>query len=129
MCDSGTIAQTDLNEGIGVPAAFLAAGTRAVIGAGWPVARGVAVGVCIKFMAALRAGHASPEALRLAAIWMRDATISDLDLELAAINHPLFRGEPATAEQAALRRRRVFTDPSFWASYVHWGGGWRIESP
>ena len=129
VCDSGTIAQTDLNEGIGVPAAFLAAGTRAVIGAGWPVARGVAVGVCIKFMAALRAGHASPEALRLAAIWMRDATISDLDLELAAINHPLFRGEPATAEQAALRRRRVFTDPSFWASYVHWGGGWRIESP
>ena len=67
VCDSGTIAQTDLNEGIGVPAAFLAAGTRAVIGAGWPVARGVAVGVCIKFMAALRAGHASrrPSAWRL----------------------------------------------------------------
>lgn len=37
--DSGTIAQTDLNEGIGLPVTFLAAGARAVIGASWPVRR------------------------------------------------------------------------------------------
>lgn len=127
VCDSGTIAQTSLNEGIGVPAAFIAAGARAVIGAGWPVARAVAVGVCIKFVQALRAGHASPEALRQAAIWMRDATISDLDAELAAIGHPLYRGEPTSPEQAALRGRRAFTDVSLWASFIHWGSAWRIQ--
>ena len=124
-CDSGTVAQTDLNEGVGLPAAFLAAGSRAVIGAGWPVIRGVAVGICLKFLQALRDGQASPEALRLAALWIRGATIADLDTELAAIGHPLYRGKPATEAQAALRRRRAFAEPSLWASYVHWGGGWR----
>lgn len=123
-CDSGTIAQTDLNEGIGLPAAFLAAGARAVIGAGWPVARGVAVGVCLKFLQALRSGQASPEALSQAIRWIRDTTIAELDEELAAIRHPLYRGEPVTPAQAALRRRRPFTEPSDWAAYVHWGSGW-----
>jgi CHAT domain len=123
-CDSGTIAQTDLNEGIGLPAAFLAAGARAVIGASWPVARGVAVGVCLRFLQALRNGQASPEALREAVRWIRDATVAELDEELAAVHHPLYRGEPATETQAALRRRRAFTEPSDWASYVHWGGAW-----
>jgi CHAT domain-containing protein len=125
-CDSGTIAQTDLNEGIGLPAAFLAAGARAVVGANWPVARGVAVGVCLRFLQALRSGQASPEALRAAIRWIRDATIAELDEELAAIHHPLYRGEPTTEAQAALRRRRAFAEPSDWASYVHWGGAWTV---
>jgi CHAT domain len=128
-CDSGTIAQTSLNEGIGVPAAFLAAGARAVIGAGWPVSRAVAVGVSLKFVQALRAGSASPEALRQAVRWIRDATIADLDQELAAVGHPLHSTEPPTEAQAVLRRRRAFAGLSSWAAYLHWGGGWRAEQP
>jgi tetratricopeptide (TPR) repeat protein len=122
-CDSGTIAQTDLNEGVGLPAAFLAAGAGAVIGASWPVPRGVAVGVCLKFWQGLGRGQASPEALRNAVRWVRDASIARLDEELVAIGHPLHSDATATPAQVELRRLRPVSSLADWASYVHWGGG------
>jgi len=120
-CDSGTVAQTDLNEGIGVPAGLLAAGAATVIGAGWPVAQPVAVGVCRKVFEGLQSGEASPEALRGAARWIRDATGADLLAELEAVGHPL---APRLAEAKSVLQRRAFADPWLWAAYLHWGTPW-----
>jgi CHAT domain-containing protein len=125
-CDSGTIAQSDLNEGIGMPAGLIAAGARTVVGAGWPVAAPAAVGICRKFVEGLAAGLASPEALRQATRWIRDATLADLQQELAAISHPM--AERIAAQSEAFRHSQAFQDPARWAAYLHWGGAWRTAS-
>ncbi len=125
-CDSGTIAQSDLNEGIGMPAGLIAAGARTVVGAGWPVAAPAAVGICRRFVEGIAAGLASPEALRQATRWIRDATLADLQQELAAISHPM--GERIAAQSEAFRHSKAFQDPARWASYLHWGGAWRAVS-
>ncbi len=126
-CDSGTIAQSDLNEGIGMPAGLIAAGAHTVVGASWPVATSAAVGVCRKFVQGLVAGLASPEALRQATLWLRDTTLADLQHELEAIAHPMAKLIAAGPE--ALRRSRAFQDdPARWASYLHWGGAWRADA-
>ncbi len=121
-CDSGTIAQSDLNEGIGMPAGLIAAGARTVVGASWPVAAPSAVGVCRRFVEGLAAGLASPEALRQATLWLRDARLEDLQQELAAIAHPM--AARIAAQPESVRHEKAFRDPARWASYLHWGGAW-----
>ena len=122
-CDSGTVAQTDLNEGIGIPGGLLAAGASTVIGAGWPVARAAAVGICRKLIGSLLAGAESPEALRDAACWLRDATAADLLADLNSIAHP------AAEDLARLLPEdlagHMFIDPVLWAAFSHWGAPWK----
>jgi len=122
-CDSGTVAQTDLNEGIGMPAGLLAAGATTVIGAGWPVARIAAVAICRKLVEGLDAGHSSPEALRDASVWLRDATGADVLATLQTIEHPL--ALTMAAQSADFLARRPFADPWVWAAYLHWGAPWK----
>jgi CHAT domain-containing protein len=123
-CDSGTIAQTDLNEGIGIPAGLLAAGASTVIGAGWPVARLASVSICRQVIKSLLAGADSPEAIRRATCWLRDVTVGDVLAELRAIGHPLADalGEP---DPQFLAQR--LADPWLWAAFMHWGAVWRAE--
>lgn len=123
-CDSGTIAQTDLNEGVGIPTGLLAAGARTVIGAAWPVSHVAAVGLCRKLIKLLLAGRGSPEALREAACWLRDATGDELLAELAAADHPL-AAKIAADWKPEFRASRPFTNPARWAAYVHWGAPWQ----
>jgi CHAT domain-containing protein len=125
-CDSGTVAQSDINEAIGIPIAAMAAGACAVVGAVWPVSHAVAVGICARFLGELALGAASPEALQAATVWMRDATVDDLIAELDGLGHPL--AVKLRESVPALRRRLpLFASPHLWASYVHWGRGWRVE--
>lgn len=123
-CDSGTIAQTELNEGIGIPAGLLSSGAHTVIGAAWPVAQLAAVGICRMLIKELVGGASSPEALTRAALWLRTATVADVGAELAAAGHPL---APLIAARSTSFRSRTFDAPEHWASYVHWGGAWRIQ--
>jgi CHAT domain-containing protein len=122
-CDSGTVAQTDLNEGIGIAGGLLAAGAHTTIGAGWPVARSAAIGVCRKLISSLLDGTESPEALRNAACWLRDATAADLLAELSSIGHPaaLQLAELPPEDLAG----HMFADPVRWAAFLHWGAPWR----
>jgi hypothetical protein len=106
-----------------MPAGLLAAGARTVIGAGWPVAQPVAVGVCCRVRQALAAGADSPEALRAASRWIRDATGADLLAELEAIGHPL--ATRLAERPVAYLARRLFGESWLWASYLHWGAPWR----
>jgi CHAT domain len=122
-CDSGTVAQTDLNEGIGIPAGLLAAGAATVVGAGWPVARVAAVAICRKVVEGLDAGYSSPEALRKASLWLRDATGADVLTLLQAIQHPL--AEPLAAQAPDFLARQPFGDPWVWSAYLHWGAPWK----
>jgi hypothetical protein len=122
-CDSGTVAQTDLNEGIGIPGGLLAAGAHTIIGAGWPVARSAAIGVCRKLIRSLLDGTESPEALRDAACWLRDATAADLLTELTSIGHPAADDLARMAPEDLAEH--MFADPALWAPFVHWGGPWR----
>jgi CHAT domain len=122
-CDSGTIAQTDLNEGIGIPGGLLAAGARTVIGAGWPVARSAAIGVCRKLISALLDGAESPEALRDAACWLRDATAADLLAELTSIGHPAAQDLARMLPEDLAAH--MFAEPVRWAAFLHWGAPWK----
>ena len=124
-CDSGTVAQTEINEAIGVPVAAMAAGARTVVGAAWPVRHVVAVGICAHFIRELARGAASPEALKAASIWIRDATYASLLAEVDALGHPL--ADQLRRIDPARRGVRPFGRPEMWASYVHWGRGWRAE--
>jgi CHAT domain len=124
-CDSGTIAQSDINEPIGVPMALQSAGAHSVVGAAWPVARVAAIGTCLQFAKELAAGAASPEALRRAAAWVRGASVKEFHRELAAIGHPA--AEELAALSAENSNARLCEPPDLWAAYVHWGGGWRLK--
>jgi len=126
-CDSGTVAQTDLNEGIGMPAGLLAAGASTVVGAGWPVAQVAAVGVCRKLFEAIGAGQASPEALRAASNWLRSASGTDLLELFQRIGHPL--AAQLVAQSPRFLASRPFADPWVWAAYLHWGTPWRATGP
>jgi CHAT domain-containing protein len=126
-CDSGTVAQGDINEAVGFPTAMLTSGGAAVVGAGWPVARPAAVSECLGFFRGLREGLASPEALQVAMVWAREATIDQLVEALADVSHPL-------AEDPLLLKRRednpddiLLAPVYYWASYVHWGGSCRMS--
>ncbi len=125
-CDAATMAQRDLNEAIGFPAGLAAAGAGTVVGAAWPVAQPVALGVCLKFMQLVTAGTPSPEALQAANLWIRDASYESLRRELAAVGHPFAEALGKLPESA--RARRPFREAWLWASYVHWGGGWRTAA-
>jgi hypothetical protein len=123
-CDAGAIARTDRDEGVGVPSGLLAAGAGTVVGPAWPVSQVAAVGLCRKFIALLVAGHSSPEALRDAMCWLRDATGDDLLAELAAAGHPLAT-RIAADWKPQFRASRPFTNPARWAAYAHWGAPWQ----
>lgn len=122
-CDAATMAQRDLNEAIGFPAGLAAAGAGTIVGAAWPVAQPVALGVCLKFMQLVTAGTPSPEALQAANLWIRDASYEALRRELAAVGHPF--AEVLGQQPETALARRPFRKAYLWASYVHWGGGWR----
>jgi len=119
-CDSGTIAQTDVNEALGIPIGLRAAGAHAVLGAAWPVAQIAAVTLCLRTLVELEAGAPSPDALRRAAVFARDVTAGELAALLAAAGHPL-----AAALADVDPAERLLDAPHLWASYLHWGGGWR----
>jgi hypothetical protein len=125
-CDSGTIAQTDLNDGIGIPAGLLAAGARSIIAAGWPVARLASVGACRKVIESLTGGVASPEALQGATCWLRDATVGDIRDALAAVRHPYAEEVPDQDPEFLVRK---LDDPWLWAAFMHWGAPWRAAPP
>jgi hypothetical protein len=124
-CDSATVAQTDINEGIGIPGGLLAAGAGTVVGAGWQVARSAAIGICHKLICSLLSGAESPEALRDASCWLRDATAADLYSELDSIGHPAAEDLMRMFELPEYRDEHMFTDPSLWAAFMHWGAPWR----
>jgi hypothetical protein len=126
-CDSATVAQGAINEAIGIPIAMMAAGARGVVGSRWPVARSAAVAICLQFLRELARGAASPEALQRASSWLRTATLGQLSQELATVRHPYAaKIESALSMNPGLRHKPFFHSPHLWASYVHWGGGWRV---
>jgi tetratricopeptide (TPR) repeat protein len=125
-CDSGTIAQGDINEAIGLPTACIGVGARTVVGAGWPVARSAAVATCLAFVRGLRDGQASVEALQSATVHVRGLTLAQLQIELEEVGHPLARSAGFRTLLAKQPNDRAFESPYLWASYVHWGGGWRL---
>lgn len=122
-CDSGTVAQTDVNEALGIPMGLRAAGAHAVVGAAWPVARIAAVVLCLRILRELADGAASPEALQRAALFARDATAARIHELLAAARHPL-----AAVVADIDPTERLLASPHLWAAYLHWGGGWRAKA-
>jgi len=124
-CDSGTVVQSDINEAIGIPIGILGAGAHSVVGAMWPVAR-IAAAICLRFLEEVAQETPSPEALQRACLWLRGATFGQLHEELKAVEHP------AAALVAKVKAEAPdsvpYGEPRFWASYVHWGGGWRTQS-
>jgi hypothetical protein len=130
-CDSGTVAQQAINEAVGIPTAMLTAGAHAVVGATWPVAKVAALGICCYFLHGLAAGLASPEALQRACLRLRNTTLDGLAGDLEQVGHPYAADLRAKVARrgAALGQEPFFRDKPFtWASFVHWGGGWRSES-
>ena len=136
-CDSGLLAQTDVNEALGIPAALAAAGAHAVIGSCWPVQRLTAVGICARVFRELASGTASPEALQRAVLWLREATLEEYESELAACDHPaLGERELGGVRRLAAPGDRVFAEDADvperctldWSLYMHWGGGWAASA-
>jgi CHAT domain-containing protein/tetratricopeptide (TPR) repeat protein len=125
-CDSGTVAQGDINEAVGFPTAMLTSGAEAVVGAGWPVARPAAVSECLQFFRGLREGLASPEALQAAMVWARDATVGQLVKALADVSHPLAE-DPLLLKRTKDSQDKLLAPVYYWASYVHWGGSCRMS--
>ena len=103
--------------------AAMAAGARTVIGAVWPVRYVVAVGFCARFVRELAKGAASPEALKAATIWIRDATYDSLLREVERVGHPL--ADQLRRIDPARRGVKPCGRPEMWASCVDWGRGWR----
>jgi CHAT domain-containing protein len=121
-CDAGTVAQTNVNEALGIPMGLRAAGAHAVVGAAWPIARVAAVVLCLRILRELADGAASPDALRRAAVFARDAPASTIHELLAAAGHPL-----AALVADVEPTERLLAAPHLWAAYLHWGGGWRAR--
>jgi CHAT domain-containing protein len=124
-CDSGTVAQGEINEALGIPVGLLAAGARTVVGAAWPVPHLTAVGVCHRLLQGLAGGSSTPEALRAAIRWIRDVSWGEYRDALQPTGHPI------AAELAPLMKRgrqglplhEGENDLALWAPYMHWGGG------
>jgi hypothetical protein len=103
---SGTVAQSEVNEAIGIPVGALAAGASAVVGAVWPVSRIAAVATCARFLRELASGAASPEALQTASVWLRDATYEDVLGELDRVDHALASMAALDVRSGSLRFTR-----------------------
>jgi CHAT domain-containing protein/tetratricopeptide (TPR) repeat protein len=126
-CDSGTIAQGDINEAIGLPTACIGGGARAVVGAAWPVARAAAVATCLAFARELQSGRSSVEALQAASAHVRRLTLAEFKGEIDAAGHPLATSDGFRVMLSKDPNRQAFASPYLWSAYVHWGGGWRLS--
>jgi len=120
-CDAGTVAQSAINEPVGLPPALMAAGAHCVIGASQPVlALSVAVFAYL-VIDALAAGVSSPEAVQLAARRVRTMRRREVRELLSDLKHPLAERAPRTAGHVPAFDRIVD-----FGLFQHWGPAWKL---
>ncbi len=114
-------------ELVGLPAAFLAAGTAGVVAALWPVDDLASRFLMTHFHRALAEGRSPAASLRGAQLWLRGASAEELGL--AALNRRLFeesgRKDSAAGRRALIYERQPeelpFRHPVYWAPLVFVG--------
>jgi len=119
-CDAGTVAQSTINEAIGVPPALMAAGAHCVIGASQPVSALAAAVFSHLAIAGLARGVASPEAVQLATSRLRQIRRREVRELLSDLKHPLAERSPKSAGHLAAFDRIVD-----FGVFQHWGAGWQ----
>jgi len=127
-CQTGiTDFQKAPDEAVGLPAGFLEAGVPGVVSTLWPVMDiSTALLMAEFYRRHLTQGESPAHALQGAQLWLRDATVSEMDL--AAYYERMALGQesdPGTIE--FMRRCRAnpgwkpFEHPYFWAGFVFSG--------
>jgi hypothetical protein len=110
-----------------MPAAFLNAGARGVVAAGWDVTDASTALLMVRFYDShLRGGEEPARALRTAQTWMASSTTADIrayvDALVRARRLPASAGALFAADLAAdPPASRPFADPYFWAGFTMHG--------
>jgi CHAT domain-containing protein/tetratricopeptide (TPR) repeat protein len=111
------------DEAMSLPAALLIAGAAAAIGSLWAVPDAPTTLLMARFYQLWQQeGHDPPGALRLAQIWLRDATNAE-----HASHFPLVDGRRARLLPDAVQEwesRRGYAHPDCWGGFVLAGGCW-----
>jgi tetratricopeptide (TPR) repeat protein len=127
-CETGVFDfQRTPDEFIGLPATFLQAGSAGVIGTLWPVDDTSTALVMMKFYELHFAKTMEPApALRRAQLWLRDATVPEIDAFLVQ----MVRSARLSPEQEAMVRRALisgkpneppYAHPYYWAAFQFYG--------
>ena len=116
------------DEAIGLPAGFLQAGVRGVVGSLWPVhdmSTALLMGMFYRYH--LQEGLSPAAALRRAQQWLRESTVDELDL----VSHLERRyQESGEADRDAFKRmayyrehrqEKPFAHPYYWAAFAYYG--------
>jgi CHAT domain-containing protein len=119
-CESAVIGRAAPDEAIGLPAALIEAGAAAVVASLVVVPDGSTALLMARFYDYwLTDGMPTPEALRSAQRWLRDATNGELLARYPAL---LADASPAEGFRRRLwERARAHRHPTRWAAFVHIG--------
>jgi CHAT domain-containing protein/tetratricopeptide (TPR) repeat protein len=119
------------NEFTGFPSAFMSLGASGVIATLWPVRDDATLLLVAKFYDLhIRDGLSPPSSLRQAQLWLRDATLEELEAYAARQFPACVLDECATASVSkALRasddgsplKERPLSHPYFWSGFVYVG--------
>ncbi len=118
-CESGIVELCPVDEFIGLPHAFLAAGCSTVISSLWPVDDFATTLLMDHFYRNWRQlDMERPEALRKAQHWVRRATNREIQEHLATAGSPVLRRLRWRSDQADVR---PFSHPYYWAAFICYG--------
>ena len=123
-CETGLFDMEDAaNEFIGLPAAFLQAGAAGVVASSWPVSDVSTALLMAKFYEFhIDQGRPPSSALRAAQLWLRDATMQEIQSyigagELSEEQIDLIVGQLLELPPSD----RPFAAPYYWAGFVYYG--------
>jgi CHAT domain-containing protein len=105
------------DEAVSLPAALLVAGADAAIGSLWAVPDAPTALLMARFYQLWQAeGHGPQEALRLAQIWLRDATNAEHARRLPSVDGRRARLLPDAVQE--WESRRGYAHPDCWGGFV-----------